>query len=484
MRTGIFIFLQATLVSMVLPAALYAGQQPDVHARMDAATSGPVDQVIGYHARTSASRSRAIKPAPDQGRNVPPPYFKHYPNLPHISLAREDSGGPGLSAAMRAPQLRANTQTLRLAELGQLLYLAAGVTANRDGVVYRAAPSAGALFPSELYLLVRKNQGVQGLSAGLYHYDAQYHRLAFLNSATLITAAALFGAGQTEASDVLAVVTSVLGRTAYKYHDRAYRLALADAGHVLENLRLAGHRAGLQATLLRQFDDALTARMLGVDNVDEVVLAVMDLRRATASTASEPRRLQSKKITPDSIALPAPATALQSVYHSITHRRSKRHFSPEPVPLTTLSSMLADMAQAPQLSSAIQIHLVVNRVAGLQPGIYRYLPQHPLQTVRPGEFAAAAQSAALSQNVIGHAAVVLVLSGERERILAPGPRGYRHAYLEAGMLGERWLLSAVARGLAACPVGAFYDDEAAALIGADAQHHWVLHFAALGLPAE
>ena len=61
-------------------------------------------------------------------------------------------------------------------------------------------------------------------------------------------------------------------------------------------------------------------------------------------------------------------------------------------------------------------------------------------------------------------------------------RGYRMAFLEAGMMSERWLLGAVARGLGACPVGAFYDDEAAALIKAP-PGRWVLHFAALGQTA-
>jgi len=51
------------------------------------------------------------------------------------------------------------------------------------------------------------------------------------------------------------------------------------------------------------------------------------------------------------------------------------------------------------------------------------------------------------------------------------------------MMGERWLLSAVARGFGACPVGAFFDDEAAALVKAPAER-WVLHFAALGYAAD
>ncbi|MBE2242242.1 MAG: nitroreductase family protein [Burkholderiaceae bacterium] len=61
-------------------------------------------------------------------------------------------------------------------------------------------------------------------------------------------------------------------------------------------------------------------------------------------------------------------------------------------------------------------------------------------------------------------------------------RGYRHALTEAGRVGERIYLAAGARGLAACSVGAFYDTEAAALVGIDPAHEWVLHFVALGVP--
>jgi len=88
--------------------------------------------------------------------------------------------------------------------------------------------------------------------------------------------------------------------------------------------------------------------------------------------------------------------------------------------------------------------------------------------------------------VIGDAAAALVLSIDRATFAADasGPaRGYRHALIEAGLVGERVYLAAGARGLAACAVGAFYDDEAAALVGIDPAHEWVIHFAALGVPA-
>jgi nitroreductase len=96
-----------------------------------------------------------------------------------------------------------------------------------------------------------------------------------------------------------------------------------------------------------------------------------------------------------------------------------------------------------------------------------------------------ARAAALDQDVIGDAALVFVLSIDRAAFAADplGPaRGYRHAFLEAGLVGERIYLHAAAHRLAVCAVGAFYDDEAAAWIDVDPAREWVVHLAAMGRP--
>lgn len=464
--------------------------------------TGPVQAVLRYHEFSSESRGGVFRRAQGVEWGVAPPDFKHYPDAPTLALEKAATNRYSLGEALRAPAPR--SRQLMLSELGSMLHLGSGITARRGGNAYRAAPSSGALFPSELYLLVRN---VGGLAPGHYHYDPEFHRLERI-AADIANSATIGAAGD---ADVLVLQTAIFRRTGYKYRDRAYRYAAADAGHLLENLRLAGQAAGMQVRLLNRFDEAQAARALGVDGIQEGVLAVMELRPSSgaagtpaatgAFVAPPPPRDNALGVSGmvqqatslhlwtapregGEIALPPPAPAARELYHTITHRRSQRRFSGQPVPLATLAAILADMRQTPQLSDAIGIHLVVNRVAGLAPGVYRYLSGHTLQRVRAGELAGEAQSAALSQEVIGGAAVVLVLAAQRQPMLAEGARGYRHAYLEAGMLSERWLLGAVARGLAACPVGAFYDDEAAALIAVDSKQHWVLHFAALGLPAE
>ena len=488
---------KAAALALAFGTAFYIGtRQAATEPAIDPAP-GQQHPIARYHAFSSASRASVFQRAPGVSWGNAPAAFKAYSDVPHIML---EKGGPGIWTLGQLLSGAAPAGRFALADLGRVLHLSSGITMRRGGHALRAAPSSGALFPSELYLVARR---VTGLAPGLYHYDPEQHRLQLLGPLPIAT-----GAPHANDADALVLLSAVFRRTGYKYHNRAYRYALADAGHLLENLRLAAHGAGLTAHLLSQFDEAVAARALGIDGVEEGVLAIMPLHRSRPPALPVSPDVHFLPVQPDAgtsigvtgvvhqatslrmdspsdgvdVVLPSPAPAARELFATIVQRRSARRFAPGALALAQLSGMLADLRQQPQLYPGIEISVVVNRVAGLAPGVYRYLPRHALRLVRAGAQDSAAQSAALSQDVIGDAAVVLVLSSERERVLAGGARAYRHALIETGLIGERWLLGAVARGLAACPVGAFYDDEAAALIGADSQRHWVFHFAALGLP--
>ena len=476
--------------------------------------SATIATVLRYHEASSSSRSGVLRRAPavDWGAQQAP--FKSYPASPQIALPRAapgEAGSRSLGAMLRGPAAPASGRALDLSAVGQLLHLTAGVTARRGGLALRAAPSSGALFPGELYLLVRR---VDGLQPGLYHFDPDQHRLAWLGGlpSSLLAVEA----------DLLMVVSAVFQRTGYKYRDRAYRYVAADLGHLLENARLAGHYVGAHAVPLEQFGETALASAFGLDGLQEGVIAVTAFSSSTAIAPAKPAAQRQRAgdensaklaglgvtgqvhaatsiatVGADSaapgarepgtkrlVALPAGDAATMDLARTILQRRSQRRFSEQPIQLRQLASILADMAQAPLLSGALHADLVVNRVAGLKPGVYRYLPtRHALQAVQLGDFAVQARNAALDQDVVGDAAVVLILSADSAQALKNGARGYRMAFLEAGLMGERWLLGAVARRLGACPVGAFYDDEAAALVKAE-KGSWVLHFAALGQVAD
>lgn len=196
-------------------------------------------------------------------------------------------------------------------------------------------------------------------------------------------------------------------------------------------------------------------------------------------------------LPPGAIALPPATAAKADMLDVIAARRSKRRFATPQLPLEALAGALIAMTarSEPILSTAVRVDVVIHAVAGIPPGAYRYAPaQHVLVPRRvPAELRAAARAAALDQDVIGDAAAVFVLSMDRAVIAADplGPaRGYRHAFIEAGLVGERICLDAEARGLGVCAVGACYDDEASKLVGIDPAREWVIHFAALGAPSD
>ena len=89
----------------------------------------------------------------------------------------------------------------------------------------------------------------------------------------------------------------------------------------------------------------------------------------------------------------------------------------------------------------------------------------------------------LFQAIRGVGGIVL-LAIDREVLRLEGPRGYRQALLEAGILGGRLYLEAERRGLGACTVGAFLDEEFAEAVGLDPSRWWVVQLSALGLRAD
>ncbi|MEJ2361620.1 MAG: SagB/ThcOx family dehydrogenase [Gammaproteobacteria bacterium] len=149
-------------------------------------------------------------------------------------------------------------QALTLAQLGQLLWAAQGIT---HGSGYRTAPSAGALYPLELYAVVSH---VTGLSKGIYHYQPGGHALVKTEDGDIrndLAEAALSQASVAQAPVVI-VFTAVLARTEKKYGPRAQRYVDIEVGHAAENLFLQAGALGLGTVDVGAFDDEGVARVL------------------------------------------------------------------------------------------------------------------------------------------------------------------------------------------------------------------------------
>ncbi|MFW6010923.1 MAG: SagB/ThcOx family dehydrogenase [Desulfosalsimonas sp.] len=150
---------------------------------------------------------------------------------------------------------------LCLDEVSQLLWATQGVT-SRQG--FRTAPSAGALYPLEIFVAAGS---VEGLDPGIYRYMPESHKLRAEISGDKreeIYAAGLRQPPIREAPAVF-VVTAVFERTMQKYGGRGERYAMMEAGHAAQNLCLQTVDLDLAAVPIGAFDDSGVARVLGLD---------------------------------------------------------------------------------------------------------------------------------------------------------------------------------------------------------------------------
>lgn len=143
-------------------------------------------------------------------------------------------------------------EPLTLAELGQLLWAAQGE--REQG---RTAPSAGGLYPLELYVAHED---------GIYHYRSDGHEVVAVSSADIrepLAAAALDQRAFHTAPAVVAIA-GVNERMARKYGGRAERYVLIEAGHAAQNLLLQAVVLGLGAVPNGAFDDAVVAELFAL----------------------------------------------------------------------------------------------------------------------------------------------------------------------------------------------------------------------------
>lgn len=156
---------------------------------------------------------------------------------------------------------------LSLAEVGQLLWAAQGIT---GGDRFRTAPSAGALYPLEVYLVAGR---VEGLEAGVYKYRPERHALlrrAGGDHRRPIAQAALGQESLAEAP-VTILFAGVVARTAKRYGERAERYMHMEAGHAGQNVCLQAVALGLGSVPVGAFRDGELKRAAGLDG-DEAPL--------------------------------------------------------------------------------------------------------------------------------------------------------------------------------------------------------------------
>ncbi len=200
-----------------------------------------------------------------------PATYKRYPSAPRIPLSPPQTEGGALVwdvLRRRRSVRRFGNEPLQEVELSQLLWAAQGITRMGRGLGLRTAPSAGALYPVETYLVVH---AVEGIEAGVYHYGVEKHELDQLKVGDFQMEIAQTALDQEMAywANVVFVWTAVFERPKWKYKQRAYRYVYLDAGHIAQNVALGAVALGLGSCQIAALYDDEVNTLLDVDGVDE-----------------------------------------------------------------------------------------------------------------------------------------------------------------------------------------------------------------------
>lgn len=158
-------------------------------------------------------------------------------------------------------------------QLSQLLWTTQGITEPRWGL--RAAPSAGATYPLEVYAVVGQNC-VKDLNAGIYRYNPKDHTIVLVASGDFrheLSAAALNQPWVANAP-VSLVLAAVYERTTVIYGSRGIRYVDMEAGHVGQNVYLTATAMGLGTVVVGAFHDEQVQRVLGLPK-DQIPLYVI-----------------------------------------------------------------------------------------------------------------------------------------------------------------------------------------------------------------
>jgi len=203
-----------------------------------------------------------------------PGLYKEYPDSKKIRLPSSEPVESMLLDEVlkkRRSVRRFSQKPITKGQLSYLLWASSGIQRRERGYDFRTAPSAGALYPIETYIVVNR---VEDLARGVYHYSVKSHLLEELKLGDFGGDVALAALEQRICSEsaVVFIWTAVFARSKWKYKQRAYRYIYLDAGHIGQNLALSATSLGLGSCQVGAFYDDEMNKIVDVDGVEESVI--------------------------------------------------------------------------------------------------------------------------------------------------------------------------------------------------------------------
>ena len=466
--------------------------------------------------------------------DIKPIPYKIYPGAASVPLPRDLNLSTTPTLAALSSYVPADfSASIDTGSLTRILFCADGLTRSKrvgsEDYHFRAAASAGALYPIEIYVAAGD---VADLETGLYHFSPADLRMAGLRRGDwrgYIAHAAAKRPSLLRARAVIAM-SAIYWRSEWKYRARAYRYCYWDAGTILANLLAAAAAEEISAEVITAFEDPALETLLGIDGEREGMIALIALGHTDEPAGPSP---QLEKLTLESIPLSSREVAYPDLSRSMASRDWLR-----PMRSQAVSAAKLESAPIPPSASALHLetitseesaglgetilrrgssrafrskrsppqnsrlswplrvsirrltflpltdtYLIVNAAEGLAPGAYYYnRTSRAFELLKAGNFRGEAGYLCLEQPLGMDCSALVVYMADLERALgALGNRGYGDAHLEAGILGGRAYLAAYSLGRGATGL-TFYDDDTTKFFAPHAAGRSPLLMVAIGIP--
>lgn len=356
--------------------------------------------------------------------------------------------------------------------LHQFLYLIGGVTATKSypGVTYalRTNPSAGALYPTEVYVQIR---GVESFKNGIYHLSTGESSLVLLHP--LDEEEGVEHALHVKRVKGFVFMFSALYyRSSWKYGNRAFRYCLNDTGHMIGTLEASCYLNDKSYRILYGGDKETISKSFGFHK-EELYLAsvivgeeepftckalTMQLPYVNGTGTFERNSLIEEAYAQTLHPSAKPQTTLprfdvdtKRFLHTIWQRRSIREFTQMPMHAKAFQSVITFISEpiASDVDEEIEIYAVINRMEGMWQGLWK-----EGKYLKSGDFARKAGYLCLEQALGAQSGVTFFLVGESHE-------NYQALMQKAGIIGHRLYLISNCLGLGCSGIGAYYDEEVA-----------------------
>lgn len=373
-------------------------------------------------------------------------------------------------------------------ETHSFLYYIAGITAKKSypGVEYflRVNPSAGALFPNEIYFQSRKNSDFED---GIYHFDIRSSSVTLIKTIEEEGIEPFFGIDKCQ-NGFIFLISSLYYRSCWKYKNRALRYCLLDAGHVLGSLEISTYIHSKQQKIIYDFDKEGLNELFNFNTKEfftSAVFVTMPSQKSLTKVELEiptipcsinfERNSLIEEAYKDSIKIrnkkeenSLNSFSFQKDYlkEVVLNRRSIREFSKASILKREFESILS-VVNSPISSDCdeeLDIYCVINRVEGMKLGLYKNN-----EYKKEGDFINKARYLCLEQALGGDSAVTFFITSKSNN--------YQAMYQKAGILGHRMYIASNYLGIQCSGIGAYYDDEVCEFIGETTQ---VLYAVAIG----